>query len=80
MCYRITSQPASAVCAAWPQHKRARYAKFEQEASRIAARHDVPIRSVADALLLFHDLKPLFDWSEAHDFMPMLCTTHGTAR
>jgi hypothetical protein len=80
MCYRITSEPATAVRRRWPHDKQVRYSRFEQEAFAIAARHGVSVRALADALFLFHDLQPLFAWSEGDDFMPVFCTTYGIGR
>lgn len=78
MSFRITTQPAEAVIAGWAPSKARRYTRFEAQACRIAARHGLSLQAIADALLALHDLHALYTWAEAGEFLPVLCTTHGS--
>lgn len=78
MPYRITTQSPDAVLAAWGPAKQTRYFRFEDEAAAIAERHQVPLQTLTDALLLLSDLPSLFTWAEATDFLPVLVTRYAS--
>jgi hypothetical protein len=74
MSFRIPTDSPAAVLSGWTPAKRQRYAQWQRRIREMAARHGLPPRAAADALLLFQDLKEAFTWAEHDDFAPVFCT------
>jgi hypothetical protein len=78
MTYRITAKSPIQVVTEWPENKRRRYRQFEASARILAAKHRLSLHAVADALFLFQDLRDLFEWAEANEFLPVLSTMYAS--